>query len=73
MQLGIIESSSTTQHLVSLPDYIYQYPEKKTAVTLAFVVFTKTFDLVSYTLIFEKAVKLGMRPCLAQGFGCQIS
>ena len=64
-QFGNIKASSTTHCLVSLLDYIYKCLEqRKTAVALTFVDFTKAFDLVNHTVIIEKAIKLGMRESL---------
>ncbi len=61
-QFGNIRTSSTTHCLVSFLDFIYRNLERrKTSVSLAFVDFTKAFDLVNHTTIVKKAIHLGLR------------
>ena len=57
-----MKASSTTHCLVHFLDFIYRNLEKrKTSVGLAFVDFTKAFDLVNHNIIVRKAHELGMQ------------
>ena len=69
-QFGNMKSSSTTHCLVSLLDFIYRNLEqRKTSVALAFVDFTKAFDLVNHNIIIKKAASLGLRSWLISWLG----
>ena len=65
-QFGNMKNSSTTHCLISLLDFIHRTldAQRSVSVALAFVDFSKAFDLVNHNVVIKKAIDLGLRPNL---------